>query len=79
METLSTKVTALNGWFHCRLFESGKIIKEMACRKKEDIHYCLAEMLRWYDKLGGNSKMATASRNRWRKQNRPIGAVKKVS
>jgi hypothetical protein len=63
-ELLTTKVTAINGRYHCRLLRDGKVYDEMACVEKEDIGYCMREMLRWYDKCGGTSRMADASRHR---------------
>jgi hypothetical protein len=49
----------------------------MACKKKQDIGYCTQEMLRWYDKMGGVSPMAEASRNR-QKNLTPIGKTRKI-
>ena len=63
-ERLTTKVTNINGRFHCRLFDYNKLFDEMACKDKRDISFCMYTMLRWYDKLGGRSRMASRSRDR---------------
>jgi len=63
-EILKTKVTKIKNKYHCRLYEKNKVINEMACIEKSDISFCMHEMLRWYNKLGGISKMASASRLR---------------
>ena len=73
MEKLTTKVTKINNRFHCRLFENKKVFSEIACKEKQDIRFCMWYMLRWYDKLGGKSLMAAATRNR--KEIKPIGKI----
>ncbi len=67
MENLRTKVTKINKRYHVRLLENDLLINEMACKHKIDISFCCKYMLRWYDKLGGKSKMASASRHRTHK------------
>ena len=65
MEELSIKVTRIKDRWHTRLLgDNGKIWNEMACDTRGNIGWCCAEMLRWFDKLGGCSKMAYASRHR---------------
>ena len=64
MEELTIKVTNINNQYHIRLFKNNNIIDEKTCKYKYEIGDCCKYMLRWYDKMGGNSKMATASRNR---------------
>lgn len=76
-EPLEIKVTNINGEYHVRLLDEGKLHSEMACKEKQDIGYCTHEMLRWYDKMGGVSTMAEASRNR-QKNLTPIGKVRKI-
>lgn len=73
-ECLTTKVTQIDGRYHCRLIQKGKVFSEMACRLKEDISFCFRYMLRMYDKCGGNSKMADASRHRG-KNTQPLGKI----
>lgn len=68
VDGLVTKVTKINNLWHCRLLKDEKVIDEMACDKKIDIGYCTSQMLRWYDKCGGSSKMAIASRARTQKK-----------
>ena len=63
-ERLTTKITKINGKYHCRLYDKGKVFEELACALKKDIPFCITYMLRWYDKLGGTSTLAKASRNR---------------
>ena len=67
MEKLRTKVTFIKDRFFVRLLEDDLVVNEMACKNKEDISWCCNYMLRWFDKLGGESKMASASRSRWYK------------
>jgi len=64
MEELTTKVTPINGRYHCRLLKGDKVLGEMACVLKQDIGFCMSYLLRWHDKLGGGSKMADKSRHR---------------
>ena len=63
-ETLSIKTTRINDRWHARLYKKEKIVDEMACNDRRDIGYICKEMLRWYDKMGGVSDMATSSRRR---------------
>ncbi len=72
---LTTKVTKIKDKWHCRLLKDGSVIDEMVCSNKQDIGFCCHEMLRWYDKLGGTDKMASASRARWKKVNTPVGKI----
>lgn len=76
-EYLQIKVTRINGNWHARLFDTRKEkhIDEMACKLQEDISYICYEMLRWHDKLGGVSPMASAARHRKRETYSPIGKV----
>ena len=68
MDELTTKVTTINSQYHCRLIRTkdGSVANEMACKLKEDIHYCIRYMLRMYGKCGGTSSMADASRYRYK-------------
>ena len=68
MDELTTKVTSINGRYHCRLLRGESVVDEMACKLKEDIGYCIRYMLRMYDKCGGTSLMADASRHRGKNQ-----------
>ena len=65
-EPLITKVTTIDGRFHCRLIrkKDSSVASEMACEVRGDIGYCMRYMLRMYDKCGGMSPMADASRHR---------------
>lgn len=74
-EKLRTKVTTINGRHHVRLLEDDLLINEMACELKIDIGWCCREMLRWYDKLGGNSAMADRSRHRQKRGCEPEGRI----
>lgn len=47
----------------------------MACKLKIDVGFCCKYMLRWYDKLGGESKMAWASRHRQKTILLPAGKI----
>lgn len=68
MKDPDTKVTSIDGRYHCRLILEGRVVNEMACRLKEDIGYCFRYMLRMYHKCGGDSDMADASRHRGKNQ-----------
>lgn len=69
-EELTTKVTTIDGRYHCRLIrvKDDSVASEMACKLKEDIGYCIRYMMRMYDKCGGTSLMADASRHRGKNQ-----------
>jgi hypothetical protein len=64
MEPLSTKMTFINGWYHCRLFNKGELHQELRCSDKRDVGYAFRYMMRWYDKMGGVSKWAMKARER---------------
>ena len=74
-ELLTVKVTKIGPRWHARLRENGKLIDECACARKEDIGFICRWMLRWYNKLGGCSKMASASRSRPKGSLRPVGKI----
>lgn len=64
---LDIKVTKIGQRYHARLYKhDGTILDEMACRTRLDIGWICREMLRWFDKNGGISKFAMASRKRQR-------------
>lgn len=63
-EKLKIKVTKIGSLWHARLSEDNRVISEYACECKEDIGWICREMLRWFDKLGGISKFASAARSR---------------
>lgn len=58
------KITHIKDRYHARLFLNQEVLDEMACALKEDISWICREMLRWYDKMGGVSKLAMAARRR---------------
>jgi len=75
-EILDIKVTKIENRFHARLMHNDYIMDEMACKDKQDISHICSEMLRWADKLGYQSPMASASRKRrLRKPSYPIDKV----
>lgn len=51
--TMETKVTSINGWFHCRLFVNGKLFHEMACERRDDIGSLCRQMMYDADKYSG--------------------------
>jgi hypothetical protein len=71
-EPLITKVTTINGRYHCRIIDAvtRKVENEMACELRADIGYCMKYMLRMYDKCSGMSLMADASRHRQKGEDR---------
>ncbi len=74
VDVLNVKVTKIGRRYHARLYVDGKVRDEMACLLKQDIGYCCKQLLRWYDKMGGNDAMASASRMR-QKGSKPVGKV----
>ena len=70
---IDIKVTRIENRYHSRLMKDGQVLREMACAEKYDIGWISREMLRWYDKLGGVSRFASAARERQNSQ--PIGKV----
>jgi hypothetical protein len=74
------KVTKINGRWHARLLEGTIVNSEMACARQEDIGYICRELLRWYDKYGGDSTHASKSRERLNTKEtniltRPLGKI----
>ena len=71
---LVTKVTRIGKRWHCRLYYNHgngfKVFEEQACTNSLLIGNCCRDMLRWYDKCGGMSKQASASRHRLGIKNR---------
>lgn len=59
-----TKVTALADGFGLRVLKDGEIVSQSHACTKSEIGPALKEMLRWIDKTGGCSEMASASRDR---------------
>lgn len=66
-------VTRIKNCYHSRMIVAGRVVKEMACSEKCDIGWISREMLRWYDKLGGVSKFASAARER--QSSKPVGKM----
>lgn len=73
------KVTKIKNRWHARLTKDGVVYDEMACDTREDIGFICRTMMRWYDKCGGCSKVASASRERLNMKETnhrgPVGAV----
>lgn len=55
------------GW-NIRVFTNGNLNQELRVYKKEHIRHAVAEILRWEDKCGNWSNMATASRARYNRK-----------
>lgn len=70
------KVTRMKDEWHARLYLDGKVHSEMACECREDIGYICHELLRWFDKLGGESTYASKARSR--EANKPIGKIRYI-
>jgi len=70
------KVTKINCWYHARLFVNGKLYDESACELRQDIGFICRDLLRWFDKMGGN-KHSHASRHRQKVYNKPAGKIKR--
>ena len=58
------KVTKINKRWHARLYFDDKVVDEMACNCSEDIGFICKEMLRMFQKMGGNSQYADKARHR---------------
>lgn len=58
------KVTKIKDRWHARLTYKGQVWDEMACDSRVDIGYICRIMMRWFDKCGGCSKVASDSRTR---------------
>lgn len=69
------KVTRINDRWHGRLYYDGACIDEMACECQEDIGVICKEMLRWFDKLGGESIYADKARHRKSSYRDPVGKI----
>ena len=72
---LEIKVVKIKHRWHARLLVQGKLHEESACELKEDIGFMCREMLRWFDKLGGISKLASSSRRRQNRSKAPVGRI----
>lgn len=83
-EPLYTKVTTINGVYHCRLMyvDTDEVLQEQACHDVYDIGYSIRDMLRWYCKMSFDpySPMAEASRHRGKnhRQHGKIDMIKNV-
>lgn len=69
------KITKIKDRWHGRLTIDGELWDEMACSLQEDIGFICRYMLRWYDKLGGNSKHASNARKRHNDDLPPVGRI----
>lgn len=76
MKDPEIKVTRINGEWHARLYFCGILRSEMSCKNRADIGYICREMLRWHDKMGGESEFAAAARSR--QISGPTGSVKLI-
>jgi len=65
------KVTRIKDW-HARLFLNGLLVDEMSCKLRSDIGWICREMMRWADKMGGDSHTSSARR----RQGQAVGKVK---
>lgn len=60
----STKITRLGDGYGCRVFKNGKVHSEGKAKTRMEASKVLRDLLRWVDKLGFDSDMASASRDR---------------
>ena len=60
----STKVTALGSGYGIRVFRHGKLVCSTKVTSRLQVGPAIRDLLRWIDKSGGQSPMASASRNR---------------
>lgn len=64
-EGYNTKVTSFPGGWGIRVFQGSKMISEAFVKSKTEIGRAIRNLLRWIDKCGSPSSMASASRDRW--------------
>ena len=74
-DNLDIKVTKIKNRWHARLLVNNVVRDETACEKKVDVGWMCRELLRWFDKLGGVSKFAQASRRRQNRSGGPAGRI----
>ena len=60
----TTKVTRLADGYGCRVLRDGVVVSQGHADTKADIGPVLKDLLRWVNKLGSPSEMASASRDR---------------
>ncbi len=70
---LGIKVVSMGDRWVGTLTVDEQPFNRMACNLKQDIGWMCREMLRWYDKLGGDSAWARAARAR--QTDAPVGKV----
>lgn len=74
-EPCEIKTTRIKDRYHVRLYVNGEVFSEMSSDEKQDIGFLAGEQLRWADKLGIDSPMASASRKR-QKNMKSIGNIR---
>jgi len=57
-------VKNINGKFHCRIFTNGLLNQEAICYDRQDIAFTCRSLLRWEDKCGNISRLASSARER---------------
>jgi len=81
------KVTKIANRWHARMTIEGTVRDEMACELRCDIGWICREMLRWHQKMGGESAFANAARRRqtgaakgriWRQRDLHVGTSSKT-
>ena len=75
MSDLDINVRHIGGRYSAQLKKDGEVIDHMMCENKRDIGWICREMLRWFCKLGGDSKWAAAARARQNASPLPVGKV----
>lgn len=75
MGNLDISVRHIGNRYSAQLKDHGKIIDHMMCESKRDIGWICREMLRWFCKLGGDSKWARSARTRQNTSPPPAGKV----
>ncbi len=65
----TTKVTRLGDGYGVRVFKGGVLHSEGKAATRMDVGPVLRDLLRWVDKGGGDSPMASASRDRMARKN----------
>lgn len=58
------RVTCINGRYHVRVLTDGEVNQEAVCQTRAEIGFTARSLLRWEDKCGNISELATSARAR---------------
>lgn len=58
------RVTCINSRYHVRVLTDGEVNQEAVCQTRAEIGFTARSLLRWEDKCGNISELATSARKR---------------